>query len=244
MARARDEAWGWMAAAAARQPGLDRRGPAQVASAARSPPPSWSGAPPAGSRDRSGWGWNWSETKRRWSACSGPAAAAGRTAQFERVYDLTERVLPAADRALPTRGRPRRSANWSAIAARAHGRRHRARPARLLPAARPRTADAAVAELVEAGELLPVAVEGWSQPAYLTGCAAAAPGPGAALLAPFDPLIWERERTERMFDFHYRIEIYTPVAQRMHGYYVLPFLLDDRLVARVDLKADRAAGGC
>ncbi|MFL6071425.1 MAG: winged helix-turn-helix domain-containing protein [Actinomycetes bacterium] len=193
---------------------------------------------------RTGPWWDWSDVKRalEFLFWSGEITTAKRRG-FERAYDVPERVIPPAVLHAPTPDRDeaqrellRRSIRSMGVATAKDLRDYFRLPA---PECKQR-----IVELTEAGDLLPVKVQGWRQPGFLDPSISTIPRwvKGAALLCPFDPLVWERSRTERLFDFRYRIEIYVPAEQRVHGYYVFPFLLDGELVARVDLKADRQSG--
>ncbi len=193
-------------------------------------------------RARGPW-WDWSDTKLALEShfFAGRLSVADRV-NFVRRYDLTERVIPPEILAQEPLSKEEAHRRLLLIAARSHGIGTAADLADyhripLAPARRQ------LAALADSGRLTEVSVEGWTEPAYLDPEIPLKRRVDArALLAPFDPLVWFRPRTERLFDYHYRIEIYVPEPQRRFGYYVLPFLLGDQLVARVDLKADRAAG--
>jgi uncharacterized protein YcaQ len=198
-----------------------------------------------GGKSKGSW-WGWSQGKEilEWLFWIGDVTTARRR-NFERLYDLTERVVPDAVRTAAQPSREDAQRELMLMGARAMGI---ATARDLRDYYRLPTKDAAerLKELLEAGKLLPVAVEGWKQQGYLHH-EAKVPRQSqvadvAALLSPFDSLIWERQRTERLFDFHFRLEIYTPVHKRLHGYYVLPLLLGDRIVGRIDLKSERQSG--
>jgi uncharacterized protein YcaQ len=194
--------------------------------------------------EKKGQWWDWDDAKVALEHLfwKGAITATRRPNDFARMYDLSERVIPAAALSRPTATEREARKELLTLAARHHGvgtladltDYHRMKNAPCAPL---------VDELVEEGVLLPVQVEGWSKPAYLHRDARIPRRIDAcALLSPFDPVCWNRDRNERLFGFHYRIEIYTPAAKRVHGYYVLPVLWGDSLVGRLDLKADRQSG--
>jgi len=249
MREAHEQAWGGMRRVVAEHPGLVeavhaevlRRGPStsrEVEAALAHDLP----------RSRDSWGWNWSLVKRalEWLFWSGRVSSAGRTTSFERRYAGLDRVAPVALRpawsgaldgslAEATRALVLQAARACGVATEStladyfRMSREQVRPA--------------IDRLLAEGALEPVTVAGWRGTAYLDVTAARPRGLHvAALVSPFDSIVWHRERTEALFGVRYRLEIYTPAAQRIHGYYVLPFFYGDTIVARVDLKAERATG--
>jgi uncharacterized protein YcaQ len=197
---------------------------------------------PASGAGTGGW-WGWSKGKLAFETlfAQGLLTTASRP-NFERIYDLTENVIPAEIHNLPT---PPEDETFRALTAQGALAMGIATAKDLRDYYRLPVAEAhqALAELVEDGILEPVTVAGWKHTAYRhKDFKPARKAGGSALLSPFDPLVWHRERAERLFNFHYRIEIYTPAPKRKFGYYVLPFLDGDRFVARVCLKSDRQAG--
>lgn len=249
MRAAEDKAWGAMRRILAERPEfvdlvqaeVERRGPMttrEVEAALQHDQP----------RPKDHWGWNWSEVKQalEFLFWAGRISSAGRTSQFERRYAaLTVTAPPSVRGRWVERAGPEADADRHVelvrIAAKAHGVGTEACLADYFRLSRADTR-AAVARLVAEGELIPVTVPGW-RPAWLHAEARVPRRVHVeALLSPFDSLVWLRERIDALWDFHYRIQLYTKASERSNGYYVLPFLFGDRLVGRVDLRADRAAG--
>lgn len=249
MRRAHDDSWGGMQRVAREHPGLVEAVLAEVR--ARGPMTSREveaalqhDLPRGGDH----WGWNWSLVKMALEHLfwAGRITSAGRTSQFERRYASLERVFPRtlhpilAEAARP--GPEESFVELVRISARALGVGTE-QCLRDYFRLKPDQARPAIETLVASGELIPATIEGWRRPAFLHRDARRPRRIDAtALLSPFDSLIWQRDRTRALFGFDYRLEIYTPAPQRVHGYYVLPFLHGEDLVARCDLKADRAAG--
>ena len=197
---------------------------------------------PDGGKSAGGW-WGWSKGKMALETLfdQGLVTTAARPS-FERIYDLTENVIPPETLAQPTPSEPDTFRTLLDLSGRALGigTEFDLRDYFRLPVTETK---AALAQLIEDGRLIPVSVQDWKHQAYIHHDARLPrKAGGTALVSPFDPLVWERARAERLFNFHYRIEIYTPAEKRKYGYYVLPFLMGDRFAARVCLKADRQAG--
>lgn len=187
--------------------------------------------------------WDWSEAKSalEWLFYIGELSSAGRNTQFERRFDLPERVLPGAIHGTPTPSEAEARIELARRAAAALGVFSEAGLAEYFYTDRRKTGEA-LAHLIATGEVEPVSVRGWSRPGYLWSAAARPRKLQVdALVSPFDSLVFDRERLLETFGVHYRIGLYTPKAERVHGYYVYLFVMDDRIAARVDLKADRKA---
>jgi uncharacterized protein len=236
-AQRKEAAWGGLVRLAQEKPGFVEEVYQRVADLG--PIPASELAP---ERKKAGSWWSWGDEKMalEFLFWCGRISGRRRPNSFEREYDLVERIVPPHALAAPTPSVEEAHRELLMIAARAHGVGTRAD---LDDYYRLRNVQPRLDELVEAGRLVLVQVDGWKQQAYLHPEAALPRRISArALLSPFDSLIWERERTERLFGMRYRIEIYVPQPKRQYGYYVLPFLLGDELVARVDLKSDRQNG--
>ena len=243
MERARmsgDNVWSGVANAAKKNPGLA----AEILARIESTP---EGIVAGDVRTRTGpkgqwWDWDQGKAILEWLFWTGQVTARRRANDFARVYMAPRHAIPSAVLKMKAPSQEETRRQLVTLAARSHGIAtltdladyHHEKPTVLKPA---------LQSLVDDGSLHEVTVEGWREKAYLHPEAKRPRTVSArALLSPFDSMVWCRPRNERLFGFHYRIEIYTPAAKRKYGYYVLPFLLDDRLVARVDLKADRHRG--
>jgi len=240
MARAEqgDGTWGRVSAMAREKRGFVKR----VYEEVRAGGPIAAGDITGHSRGGGSW-WGWSDVKiaLEYLFWSGAITAASRR-NFERLYDIPERVFDPAVLARPTPAPSDAQRELLRLASRALGI---GTEADLRDYFRLDVADAkrGIAELCETGDILSVAVQGWKQQAYLARDTVIPRRMDvAALLSPFDSLVWNRARDVRLFAFDYRLEIYTPEHKRIHGYYVLPFAFGDTLIARVDLRSRRAEG--